>query len=55
MLHRPMLALLGVVIGELWKLDELTPRAEEWFMESGPLHYREHLPDLERFVKESSA
>src|SRR5437588_6376493 len=36
----------------LWHLDELTPRAEEWFSESGPLHYREHLPDLERFVKE---
>ena len=39
----------------LWGLDELTPHAEEWFAESGALHYREHLPDLERFVKESTA
>src|SRR5436190_2471262 len=39
----------------LWGLSELTPHAEEWFSESGALHYREHLPDLERFVKESSA
>jgi hypothetical protein len=38
----------------LWNLDEVTPHAEEWFMESGPLHYREHLPDLERFVKETA-
>jgi hypothetical protein len=35
----------------LWKLPELTPHAEEWFAESGPLHYGEHIPDLERFVK----
>ena len=34
----------------LWRLPELTPQAEEWFRESGALHYREHVPDLERFV-----
>jgi Mycothiol maleylpyruvate isomerase N-terminal domain len=38
----------------LWNLDEVTPHAEEWFLESGPLHYREHLPDLEGFVKETA-
>ncbi|MDP9342148.1 MAG: maleylpyruvate isomerase N-terminal domain-containing protein [Actinomycetota bacterium] len=32
-------------------LPEITPAAEEWFVESGPAHYREHLPDLERFVR----
>src|SRR5436190_13234756 len=42
----------NMALESLWKLPELTPQAEEWFMESGPLHYREHLPDLERFVKE---
>jgi hypothetical protein len=31
-------------------LPEITPVAEEWFVESGSAHYREHLPDLERFV-----
>jgi hypothetical protein len=32
-------------------VPEITPLAEEWFAESGPGHYREHLPDLERFVR----
>ena len=35
---------------ELFELPELTPDAEEWFLESGPQHFGEHLPDLERFV-----
>ena len=42
----------NMALESMWKLPELTPHAEEWFMESGPLHYREHLADLERFVKE---
>ena len=39
----------------LWGLQELTPHAEEWFAESGPLHYVEHLADLEAFVASESA
>ena len=35
---------------ELGRLPELTPPAEEWFVESGPGHYGEHLPDLRKFV-----
>ena len=31
-------------------LDEITPDADEWFEESGPSHYAEHMPDLERWV-----
>jgi hypothetical protein len=45
----------NMALDALWRLDELTPHAEEWFSESGALHYREHFPDLERFVKESAA
>jgi len=36
-------------------LPEITPAAEEWFVESGAAHYREHLPDLERFVRSRAA
>ena len=36
-------------------LAEITPAAEEWFVESGAVHYREHLPDLERFVRSRAA
>ena len=32
-------------------LDEITPDADEWFEESGPSHYAEHMPDLERWVR----
>jgi hypothetical protein len=28
-------------------LAEAVPEAEEWFAESGPEHYAEHVPDLE--------
>jgi hypothetical protein len=31
-------------------LDEITPDADEWFEESGPMHYAAHMPDLERWV-----
>lgn len=27
-------------------LEQITPDAEEWFEETGPAHYAEHLPDL---------
>jgi hypothetical protein len=33
-------------------LPEVTPIAEEWFAESGPLHYGEHVDDLRRWVQE---
>jgi hypothetical protein len=39
------------MLQEWWALPELTPEAEEWFMESGPGHLDEHLPDIERFVR----
>ena len=32
-------------------LDEITPDADEWFEESGPSHYAEHLTDLESWVR----
>jgi hypothetical protein len=31
-------------------LPDVTPDAEEWFRESGPAHYQEHLPPLEDLV-----
>ena len=31
-------------------LDEITTDADEWFEESGPSHYAEHMPDLEQWV-----
>jgi len=31
-------------------LTEVTPEAREWFEESAPLHYAEHLPDLVRWL-----
>jgi DinB superfamily len=35
----------------LSRLPELNPQAEEWFRESGALHYGEHMKDLRRFVE----
>jgi len=35
---------------ELGTLPELTPPAEEWFFESGPSHYDQHLPQFRAFV-----
>lgn len=32
--------------------EPLTPDADEWFDETGPLHYAAHLPELERWVEE---
>jgi len=39
-------------LAEWAALPEPTPEAIEWFGESGPIHYREHLPDLRAWVKE---
>jgi hypothetical protein len=33
-------------------LDEITPKAEEWFVESGEEHYAEHLPRLREWAEE---
>jgi hypothetical protein len=35
---------------EFAALPEVTPDAEEWFRESGPEHYDEHLDDLRTWV-----
>jgi hypothetical protein len=34
-------------------LDEVDAEAWEWFHESGPRHYAEHLPDLRSFLERS--
>ena len=41
----------NMALDSFWRLPELTPHAEEWFQESGAQHYREHLPDLQRYVE----
>lgn len=33
------------------RLPEVDDRAWEWFEESGPRHYAEHLPDLQAFLE----
>jgi hypothetical protein len=35
---------------EFAAIPEVTPEAEEWFRESGPEHYDEHLGDLRAWV-----
>lgn len=35
-------------------LDELTPEADEWFDETGPIHYAKHLPDLRAWAQRLS-
>jgi hypothetical protein len=35
---------------EFGALDEVSPTAWEWFEESGPAHYREHLDDLRAWL-----
>jgi hypothetical protein len=37
---------------ERFAQDELTPDADEWFDETGPIHYAKHLADLRRWVEE---
>lgn len=36
-------------------LGEITPDADEWFEESGPSHYADHLADLERWTERLGA
>ena len=54
---------IEVVRSELWSartrmliewnaLPEVTTEAEEWFRESGPLHYQEHLPRLKEWAQQ---
>ena len=56
---------LSIVRAELWaartrmltefnQLPEVTPLAEEWFAESGPKHYDEHLPRLREWTKQAA-
>lgn len=39
------------MLEEFGALAELTPEADEWFRESGPEHYAEHLGALRAFVE----
>jgi hypothetical protein len=36
------------------RLPEVDAQAWEWFEESGPRHYEEHLPDLRAFLERST-
>ena len=40
------------MLQEWYELPEITPEADEWFRESGSEHIADHLPDLERFVRD---
>lgn len=42
------------MLEEFGRLTEITPKAEEWFYESGPAHYEEHLPRLREWVQQVS-
>ena len=46
--HRRMVEAFGA-------LDEPTVEAVEWFEESGALHHRKHIADLERFLAQADA
>ena len=46
-LHRERSAMLE----RFGALEVLTADADEWFEESGPLHYAEHLPELEAWIR----
>ena len=46
-LHRARAAMLE----RFGALAELTADADEWFEESGPAHYAEHVPELEAWVR----
>jgi hypothetical protein len=43
------------MLADLGELPELKPEAEEWFVESGAAHYREHLPRLTEWLAELEA
>ena len=46
-LHRGRSAMLE----RFGALEVLTADADEWFEESGPLHYGQHLPELEAWIR----
>ena len=46
-LHRARAAMLE----RFGALTELTADADEWFEESGPAHYAEHVPELEAWIR----
>jgi hypothetical protein len=37
---------------EMNQIAEMTPEAEDWFAESGPGHYEEHVPRLREWAQE---
>jgi hypothetical protein len=39
------------MIANFMTFDEVTPRAWEWFEESGPIHYAEHEKDLRAWIE----
>lgn len=41
------------MLQEWHALSEISGAAEEWFVESGPAHLEEHLPQLRRFAETS--
>lgn len=40
----------GEMLERFGELVDLTPEADQWFDESGPLHYAEHLPGLRAWL-----
>ncbi len=40
------------MLSEMNAIPEVSPEAEDWFQESGPGHYQEHLPRLREWVEE---
>ena len=46
-LHRARAAMLE----RFGALAVLTADADEWFEESGPAHYAEHVPELEAWIR----
>jgi hypothetical protein len=49
--HAEMEAAQTRMFQEWAALPEITPEAEEWFVESGPAHIAEHLPQLKAFLE----
>jgi mycothiol maleylpyruvate isomerase-like protein len=41
----------GRLLEAFGALGAVTPDADEWFEETGPAHYAEHLPDLQAWVE----
>lgn len=41
-----------LMVGRFGEFEPLTPDADEWFEETGPLHYEKHLGDLRAWVEE---